>query len=237
MSLGQVPYRDFGMPLGYMYWVIPAFFFKVFGAQLITLVKAQVFINILSGLAFRSIFKSLGIQSGIRLLVVIVYCISYSFFNFWPWYNHTVIVYEMIGLAFLMFYIFRSPRWWWLSLSALFVFFSFFTKQDGGGLALLLSLVLLAYHSFTGRDWKALVIFIASFVIVAFAIIAPLSQFSFSYWFNHGQPPHTSRFSIGDIINDFFQYSQWMKFYIFIIALFSIAYFRTWRSLVEEKGW
>ena len=120
MSLGQVPYRDFGMPLGYMYWVIPAFFFKVFGAQLITLVKAQVFINILSGLAFRSIFKSLGIQPGIRLLAVIVYCISYSFFNFWPWYNHTVIVYEMIGLAFLMFYIFRSQKWWWLSLSALF---------------------------------------------------------------------------------------------------------------------
>ena len=27
MSHGQVPYKDFGMPLGYMYWVIPTLFF------------------------------------------------------------------------------------------------------------------------------------------------------------------------------------------------------------------
>ena len=27
---GQVPFKDFGMPLGYMYWVIPAFFFQGF---------------------------------------------------------------------------------------------------------------------------------------------------------------------------------------------------------------
>src|SRR4051812_23054810 len=137
MYLGQIPYRDFGMPLGYMYWVIPAIFFKLFGAQMITLIKAQVFINILSGLAFRSILKSLGVQAGIRMISVVLYVISFSFFNFWPWYNHTVIVYEMIGLAFLFKYFFyEKKRWIWLSLSALFVFFSFFTKQDGGALAL-----------------------------------------------------------------------------------------------------
>jgi hypothetical protein len=108
LSEGQVPYKDFGMPLGFMYWVIPSVFFKIFGAQLITLVKAQVFINIISGLAFRSVLKSLAVQPGIRFLSVLLYCISYSFFNFWPWYNHTVIVYEMIGLAFLMRYMFAE---------------------------------------------------------------------------------------------------------------------------------
>src|SRR5690606_2355038 len=56
---GHIPFKDFGMPVGYMYWMIPAMFFKLFGAQLITLIKAQAFINILSGLAFRSIFVSL----------------------------------------------------------------------------------------------------------------------------------------------------------------------------------
>ena len=75
---GPVPYRDFGMPLGYMYWVIPALFMKVFGTQMITLVKAQVFINILSGLAFRSILKKCGCASrhpfafGIAVLPVIL---------------------------------------------------------------------------------------------------------------------------------------------------------------------
>ena len=128
LSQGQVPYHDFGMPLGYMYWVIPALFFKLFGVQMITLVKAQVFINIISGLAFRSILKSLSVQPGVRLISVLLYCISFSFFNFWPWYNHTVIVYEMIALAFLMRYCMHHQRkWWLLTLSGLFTFCSFFT--------------------------------------------------------------------------------------------------------------
>ena len=85
MSRGEVPYRDFGMPLGYMFWVIPALFFKLFGTQMVTLVKAQILINIISGLAFRSILKSLGVNPVVRFLAVLLYCLSYIFFNFWPW--------------------------------------------------------------------------------------------------------------------------------------------------------
>ncbi len=62
MSHGQLPFRDFGIPLGGMYWVIPAIFFKIFGSQLISLIKAQVLINILAGLSFRSILRSLGVD-------------------------------------------------------------------------------------------------------------------------------------------------------------------------------
>ena len=29
MSEGQIPFRDFGVPLGGMYWVVPAIFFKI----------------------------------------------------------------------------------------------------------------------------------------------------------------------------------------------------------------
>jgi hypothetical protein len=235
MSQGQIPYKDFGMPLGYMYWVIPAIFFKIFGTQLITLVKAQVFINILSGFAFRSILKSLDVNPGVRLLSVLLYCISFSFFNFWPWYNHTVIVYEMIGLSFLMFYIFRSKKWIWLSLSAFFIFCSFFTKQDSGGLAFLLAFVLLAYNCYYEKQWRPLALFVASYVIVALAIILPLRQYNFDYWFNHGQPPHSSRFSAFDIIDDFFSYSQWIKFYLLIIAFLVIAYFKNWKSFLSDK--
>ncbi|HEU4472162.1 MAG TPA: hypothetical protein VFR58_13815 [Flavisolibacter sp.] len=236
MSQGQIPYKDFGMPLGYMYWVIPAFFFKVFGPQLISLVKAQVLINILSGLAFRSVLKHLGVQPGIRLLSVLLYCLSYSFFNFWPWYNHTVIVYEMIALAFLTRYVFAEKKHWiWLSLSALFVFFSFFTKQDGGALALLICLALLVYHCFYEKKWSPLLIFAGSFAVVCFAIIAPLTRYSFGYWFNHGQAPHTSRFSSFDIVDEFFTGSQWIKFYIFLILLLAAAHYKNWKELLTDK--
>jgi len=236
LSQGQIPFRDFGLPMGYMYWVIPAFFFKVFGPQMITLIKAQVFINILSGLAFRSILKSVSIQPGLRLLCVFLYCISFSFFNFWPWYNHTVIVYEMIGLSFLMKYLFsQNKKWIHLSLSALFIFFSFFTKQDGGALAFIICFILLAYYCIYEKKWSALLIFLLSTAVVAFAMITPLTRFSFDYWFNYGQPPHTSRLSIFEIVDEFLYSSQWIKFYLLLIVLIVIVRYRSIKLLLSDK--
>lgn len=236
MSEGHIPYRDFGMPMGYMYWVIPAAFFKIFGAQMITLVKAQVFINILSGLAFRSVLKSLDVPPGIRLLSVFLYCTSYSFFNFWPWYNHTVIVYEMIGLAFLFKYIFgERKKWFWLALSGLFVFFSFFTKQDGGALAFILCFVLLAYNCLYEKKWMPLGLFTGSFILAGMIMILPLTSYNFGYWFNHGQPPHTARFSGFEIIDEFFISSTWIKFYLFLTLVIAIAHYRSWKELLQKK--
>lgn len=236
LSSGQVPFRDFGIPMGYMYWVIPALFFKIFGPQMIVLVKAQVLINIISGLAFRSLLKSLSTQPGVRLLCVLLYCISFSFFNFWPWYNHTVIVYEMVGLAFLMRYLFsESKKWVLLSLSAIFIFFSFFTKQDGGALAFMICLALLVYHCIYEKNWRSLVIFLSSFFIVALAIIVPLLRFNFAYWFNHGQPPHTSRVSVFEIADEFFYSSQWIKFYLFLIGIIVFAGYKSFRQIFSDK--
>ena len=236
LSQGQVPFRDFGIPMGYMYWVIPALFFKIFGAQMITLVKAQVLINIISGFAFRSILKSLSVHAGVRLLCVLLYCISFSFFNFWPWYNHTVIVYEITGLAFLMRYFFsESKNWTHLSLTALFIFFSFFTKQDGGSIGFVICIVLLIYYCAYEKKWIALIIFLSSFTIVAFAIIVPLLRFHFSYWFNHGQPPHTSRASVFDIIDEFLYSSQWIKFYLLLVTILLFIIYRSFAQLFNDK--
>src|ERR1700743_1744361 len=64
ISTGQLPFRDFGTPLGGVYWVIPAGFFKLFGHGMTTLIKAQVLLNILSGVSFLSILKSLQVSRG-----------------------------------------------------------------------------------------------------------------------------------------------------------------------------
>jgi hypothetical protein len=237
LSEGHIPYKDFGMPLGYMFWVVPALFMKIFGAQMITLVKAQVFINIISGLAFQSILKSLHVQPGVRLLAVLLYTLSFSFFNFWPWYNHTVIVYEMAALAFLLRYMFRSAtyRWLWLAGSAVAVFASLFTKQDGGGLALLLCSVLLLCHCIYEKKWLPLAVFIGSLIVIAFIAMYPLTKYNFSYWFNYGQPPHTSRVEPYEILNDFFSASQWIKFYLFVIALLGLAQFSNRKAFLADR--
>lgn len=232
MYLGQTPYKDFGTPVGYMYWVIPALFFKMFGPHLITLVKAQAFINIIGGLAFRSIFRSLKINDTIRFTGVLLFCLSYSFLNYWPWYNHTVIIYELVAVAFLMKYLFAQDRlkWLWLLLSGMFIFFSFFTKQDGGGLAFMLCMAILLYDALREKKWLPLLVFAGAVVITGAVMILPLTGYNFGYWFNHGQPPHTSRMSVTDILGEFLSSTQWLKFYLFTIALLLIA---RW----QQTGW
>src|SRR5687768_1971911 len=126
MSLGQMPFRDFSLPMGYGYWVIPAIFFKIFGPYFFTLIKAQVFINLISVLAFRSILKILDVRPVVILLSVLVFCFSYVSFNFWPWYNHSVVVFEFVAIYFVLRAIFDTTAWkMWASLvlGAFFIFF------------------------------------------------------------------------------------------------------------------
>jgi hypothetical protein len=227
MSNGEMPFSDFGIPMGYGFWAVPALFFKLFGPQMITLIKAQAFINILSGLAFRSILRSFRVPVVLSFVSVLFYVLTYSLVNFWPWYNHSVIVYEFVSLAFLFAYLLRSRKWIWLVLAGFFGFFSFFTKQDGGGLGLLMSLVFLAYDSWMEKDWKGIVIYLLAYAISAALIIVPLNNDGFSFWFNLGQAPHSSRVSIKDVIIGLLAESQLLRLSIFLVALMGFALFFT----------
>jgi len=238
MANGEVPFRDFGMPVGYMFWVIPAIFFKLFGAQMITLIKAQLFINLLAGLSFRSILKNLAVPAPIRFAGILVFCLSYSLPNYWPWYNHTVIVYELIGLAFLVYFLTQGKRSWHYLLPAVagaFVFFSFFTKQDGGGLAFLVCMALLIYDAILEKRWVPLASFLGGLMLTALLIVLPLTRYNFGYWFNHGQPPHSSRISIADILTEFLIASQWLKFYLALIGIILLATIKSFRSFLQNR--
>jgi hypothetical protein len=243
MSQGQLPFRDFGIPLGGMYWVVPAIFFKLFGPKMITLVKAQVLINIVAGLSFRSILRSLSVDQAIRLAAILLFCLSYSFFNFWPWYNHSVIVYELVALAFLFRYfrldvVDRGGRYglFWVVGAAFFTVCSFLTKQDGGGLAFVVACWVLAVDGLLQRQWKPLVIYVGSFVVLMGLIIAPFLAHGFGYWFNHGQPPHSSRVSLFDIISEFLGSSPWIKFYFFFMAVLAFVRWRNWGALRADRA-
>lgn len=238
MANGQMPFRDFGMPVGYIFWVIPAFFFKIFGAQMITLIKAQVFINVIGGLCFRWTLKSLKVPPAISFIGVLVFCLTYSLPNYWPWYNHTVIFYELIALAFLVHFLTHRPSKWQYILPAFsgaFVFFSFFTKQDGGGLALLVCLTLLIYDAILEKRWLPVTVFMGSLLATALIIILPLTKYAFGYWFNHGQPPHSSRISVGDIVKEFLLASQWLKFYLALIIILLFATIRKFSAFLQNK--
>ncbi len=238
MMNGQMPFRDFGMPVGYMFWVIPTMFFKIFGAQMITLVKAQSFINIVGALAFRQIVRSFKVPAAISFIGVTVYCLTYALPNYWPWYNNTVIFYEIVALAFLVHFLNTEQRRWKMLLpilSGAFVFFSFFTKQDGGGLAFLVCMALLIYDAIVEKRFLPLLAFTGGFIATALIIILPLTKYGFGYWFNYGQPPHSSRISISDIITEFLVASQWLKFYLAAIIILLFASIKKFSVFVQNK--
>lgn len=238
ISEGQLPFRDFGTPLGGMYWVLPGLFFKLFGAQLISLVKAQVFINIMSGLAFRSIMKSMGLQGGIKFAAVLLYCISFSFFNFWPWYNHTVIVYEFIAIAFLFKGIQGTTKrssYLYLIVAAFFTVCSFLTKQDAGAMAFLLACLFLFYAAIRDKKWLPFVVYAGSFVVLLSLFILPFIKYDFGYWFNYGQAPHSARISLLEILDEFLAASQWVKFYLFTIIILLFIRFKNLNDLWMNK--
>ncbi|HLO82630.1 MAG TPA: hypothetical protein VK166_16810 [Chitinophagaceae bacterium] len=235
LSEGQIPFRDFGIPLGYMFWVVPALFFKIFGPSLVTLVKAQAFINIISGIAFRSILKSFSVTPGVRLVSVIVYLLSFSFINFWPWYNHTVIVYEIVALAFLSYYLLQRRKTVWLVLAGVFSFISFFTKQDAGGLCFIFCIILLLYDYWLEGKWQSLPIYLLSFFVMAAIIILPLFRYEFTYWYNMGQAPHSSRFNISDFLDDILLRSHGLKLSLMMVVAAGILVWYNDRELLKNK--
>ncbi len=237
LSEGQIPYKDFGLPLGFVFWVVPAIFFKIFGPYLISLVKAQVFINIVSGFTFRSILKTMDVNPGLRLIAILLFCISYSFFNFWPWYNHTVTVWGFVGLSFLLKYLLRDQKnIGFLLVSCLFYTFSFFTKQDGGGLAIVVGLALLIYYTIVQKNIKPILFFIAFLAGFFCLVIVPFLPFDFGYWFNYGQFPHYSRFSLGDVVDEFLSNSSWIKFYVLVIIVILIVNVKNVKVFFGDKS-
>lgn len=238
MYLGQVPFRDFSLPMGYGYWVIPAIFFKIFGPSFFTLIKAQVFINLISFITFRAILRMLDVKPVVILFSVVVFCFSYISFNFWPWYNHMVFVFEMISIYFILNAILKTSGWkMWASLTAgaFFTFFTIFTKQDIGGLGLLLVYGILLYNAIVDKAYAKLLAFTGIFVLFAVIFIAPILQYDFLYWFNYGQPPHQSRLVLMDFLNEILGWAYWEKFFLFIIVLFVLDKARAGKAFFENK--
>lgn len=238
ISIGQMPFRDFSLPMGYGYWLIPALFFKLFGPFMYSLIKAQVLINLISIVAFRTILSLLKVKPEIILFSVLVFCLSYVSKNFWPWYNHSVVVFELVGLAFLLAAILKSSSWkTWLYLTgaAFFIFLSFFTKQDVGGMAILIAFAILLYDALITKSARKLLIYTATIILISILFIVPLLQYDFAYWFNHGQPPHESRLVFSDFLNHWIGWSYWEKFFLLLIALTTLNRFTSIREFVQTK--
>ncbi len=125
-------------------------------------------------------------------------------------------------------------RFVYLTLAALFTFLSLFTKQDGGGMALLVCLALLGYSTLLEKKWWEIPLFLGIYGLVAVLFIAPLMP-GFAYWFNHGQAPHNSRLSPNDFISEIMGSSQWIKVYFLLIVICLLPAFSHFKSYWHNK--
>jgi hypothetical protein len=238
LYLGQMPYKDFGLPTGFCYWVIPAIFFKIFGPYMLSLVKAQVFLNIISGLAFRWILINLDVRQPVRIVSILAYCLIYILGNFWPWYNHSVIVFELIGIGSIIKFAMAEKgkvHYAYLIVAGFFLTTSFFTKQDAGGLAILLGVSLVFYSSLINRSGRPAIIFVLSLVFFFLIYTVPFLSHDIGYWFNYGQPPHYSRISLTDFIRVIMNESRWEKFYLFCIGLILLLRVDNLKVFINDK--
>lgn len=235
---GQVPYRDFGMPMGYCYWILPAIFFKIFGPSLFALAKTQAFVHLISGVSFRWILLRIGASFEVRFLSILIFCLTFILGLHWPQYNHHVIVFQFLALGFLLQYLLGKKRklgWMWMAAGCFFLVYSFLIKQDAGALGILIATALTGYYCYVERTFKPALLY-ATFLLIFFAIaIIPFIQFGFGYWFNYGQPPHYSRISVHDILRIVFGESRWEKFYfVLVTGVFLVRWYRKQTITREE---
>lgn len=234
MWLGQIPFRDFGMPIGYGFWLIPYLSFLLFGPYMISLLKAQAIINFVSFMALKRTLESFNVKRPVVLLSLLFYGLTFSLINFWPWYNHSVFVFELLALMFLFQYINGKKRIHNLILSSLFIILAILTKQDGGGLTLLLCTTLLGVHFIYSKEWKGILVFTLSMIVSVAVLILPFLQYDFGYWFNYGQEPHFSRIRSIDLIKDFFAASDWIKGYALLITIVLIIHYKSWKEYLSD---
>ena len=235
ISEGQIPFRDFGMPLGYGFWIIPALFFKIFGPFMSSLIKAQVFLNLLSIIALNAIWRSLGTSQVVRTIGTAIFCFTYVFIHFWPWYNHTVYVFEWISIAFLL-VSFKSDhlkKIIFAGLAGVFAFLSLFTKQDIGALGIFLSLALIIGDFYFRKDYRPGLTYLTSAFIFGFLMIWPLTNYDFGYWYNYGQEPHSTRISAFDYLDELFS-ERTLLYRIYFLALVIMAVSLV-RSQLQER--
>jgi hypothetical protein len=229
ISNGEIPFRDFGLPLGYIFWLVIALFFKIFGPFVYTLLIAQSIINLIANLLFRKLLKQFSVPSYIRLFALTVFLFSFSLNNIWPWYNHLVFVIELGAFVMICNQILKPAADRSASkilIAALLVAATFMTKQDTGGIAFLSSLIILGFDLFFHRTKKTFLLFLLGYFMSLAVMIVPFLQYDFLYWFNLGQFPHNARTNKFDIINEFLGASSWIKFYAMVIMGILLANYK-----------
>ncbi len=189
LLLGQRPYVDFGLPLGpvalWMGWVG----MKLQGPSFATLRSVAVVWNVVLTLGLFALFREWRID-GRRFQVIFWTAIAATVLPLaYLWYNGVGLGLVLIAVLAIT-WSRRVRRGELLAvLAGGCITLAVFAKQDFGGLGLAIIVGSLAFS----REWRTLAWFVAGVAVSAALMLWHFAGPEFAYWFNHGQPPHSSQ--------------------------------------------
>lgn len=209
ISLGQIPFTDFGTPVGPVSFLIPALFFKLFSASWFVMQLSQMFENALLLLLAYQLLKDLQFTRDNINKAISCFTFLYLVFLSHPWYNSGAFLCFLASMVFLL-----GRSYYSLIAGGIMGGLCFLAKQDYGLMNFLLGsliLVLTEYDQSKShrkvtfrfnvlKDSKRLtiitgkiILFALTFSLPVVALIYFVDAHQFLYWFNHGQPPHEIR--------------------------------------------
>jgi hypothetical protein len=198
VSLGQLPYTDFGMPLGPVSLIVPAIAFKIFGAAWRVLELTQLFLNGIILLICYSILKKISRHQFEILASLALATFLHLFFLVSPWYNSTALIFLLgtIRLALNEDGVSHALAGSCCALTIL-------TKQDYGLMCLFGGLWVLAFVcpdcKTTTKKFRRMLSFFLGFASVFLFFFTVVNIDDFLYWFNYGQGKYEKRRISADI--------------------------------------
>ena len=204
LSLGQIPFRDFGMPVGPVSFLIPAILFKAFEPNWTYFMWSQQVLNVFQLFLIYCIFSKLNISPLVKRGAVVLHAVLYLTFLTHPWYNVSGWIMMLAAGLFAL----GSNRISF-ALAGLFAGLAFLAKQDFGILSFVISIIFISVKSIgcqNNLDLRALknrknindlisnlIVFLLFAALIIFAFIYGTDVEKFGYWFNYGQEPHKHR--------------------------------------------
>lgn len=216
--IGQVPYRDFFIPVGPVVFYLQAFFDLLFGVNLwASALHAGVLAAVLADVYYLVTVKRFGFVLSVVMAVAMFF--SYTGFINYPWYNQTAYFFFLLNALLLFPQLDRATlKTKYLIASGFLTVLGFFSKQDVG----LLHFGLMTGCLFFWKGGFRRVLFCYFFpvlILTGLAVWGWQSVGDFLSCFGFGQSQHLSRLS--NLLTPNIM-SSWQFYGLFLCALFLV---------------
>lgn len=217
IQMGQVPYKDFFLPVGPVTFYVQALFNLIFGTNLVAMAVHGAVLPLILAITFYLVTRGRAPRP-LRALLAVAMPFSLNIYH--PWYNQEAFFFLTLNVLLLLPRLdaSRMPLASFLS-SALLTGLAYFSKQDIGVLHFL-SLSLF-FFLWGGSGWRKVTGCYVLPVLLGCALVPGIwtSYANFYHLFNLGFPPHLSRFS--RLLTLPLQY--FLQYQLYLAALFAFV--------------